>query len=235
MANTSSSPARHALIIGASRGLGLALAAEYLKRGWAVTATVRGDKRGALHALAERNAGRLSIETLEINEQAQIAALRERLAGRRYDLLLVNAGIANGAEKTIADVSTEEFVQLMVTNALSPMRVMTSLESLVPASGTLAVMSSGLGSIANTSGAWHAYSASKAALNMLMKGFAAQQAGDARAMVLVAPGWVRTDMGGPAANLSVDESIPRVVDMLESRSGKAGIAYRDYTGATLPW
>ncbi|MDB5803556.1 MAG: Short-chain dehydrogenase/reductase [Betaproteobacteria bacterium] len=235
MATTSSSPARHALIIGASRGLGLALAAEYLRRGWNVTGTVRGDKRGALHALSDQNTGRLDVEAVDITDEAQIAALSGRLAGRRYDLLLVNAGIANSAEKTIAQVSTEDFVQLMLTNALAPMRVMTSLESLVPASGTLAVMSSGLGSIANTSGAWHAYSASKAALNMLMKGFAAQQAGDPRAMVVIAPGWVRTDMGGPGASLSVEESIPRVVDMLESRSGRPGIAYRDYTGATVPW
>src|SRR5580692_3318875 len=112
-----------ALIIGASRGLGLGLAREYLKRGWRVVATVRGTARTGLHELAEQADGKLEIATVDINEPAQIDALRRHLEGRAFDLLFVNAGVANDPGETVGDISEEEFIRLMVTNALSPMRV----------------------------------------------------------------------------------------------------------------
>lgn len=225
-----------ALIIGASRGLGLALAEEYLSRGWHVIGTVRSHKGTGLHTRTTRAGEILEIELVDINESDQIAALRLKLAGRTLDLLFVNAGISNGAAETIAKVTTDSFTRTLVTNALSPMRAIEAFESLVPQSGTIAVMSSGLGSVAeNSKGGWEVYRASKAALNTLMRSFAARHAGDARTMAIIAPGWVRTDMGGPGATLSVDESIPRVVDVLTAHTGKPGLHYLDYTGRTVPW
>ncbi|MHA6203397.1 SDR family NAD(P)-dependent oxidoreductase [Dyella soli] len=225
-----------ALIVGASRGLGLALAAEYLHRGWRVIATVRGSGRTRLHELAASAGGRLEVETVDINIRDEVARLRARLHGRTIDLLFVNAGIAIDPGQSINDVGTDAFVRMMVTNALSPMRVIEAFESLVPATGTIAAMSSDLGSVsANTDGGWEAYRASKAALNTLMRSFAARHAGDPRALVLMAPGWVRTDMGGPDAELTIEESIPRVVDTLSAQAGHAGLRYLDYRGQTVPW
>jgi NAD(P)-dependent dehydrogenase (short-subunit alcohol dehydrogenase family) len=225
-----------ALIIGASRGLGLALAEEYLRRGWHVIATVRGGARTRLHDLAERNGGRLEIETVDIVKPDQVAALRQRLASRRFDLLFVNAGVTHHRDETIGEVSTEEFMRIMVTNALSPMRVIEAFESLVPPTGTIGAMSSGLGSVAdNEGGGWEVYRASKASLNTLMRSFAARHAGDPRTLLAIAPGWVRTDMGGPAARLGIDESIPRVVDTITAQSGKSGLHYLDYRGQTVRW
>ena len=104
-----SAPAgRTALIIGASRGLGYALAAEYLARGWQVTATVRGAGRTGLHDLARSSAGRLVVETVDITIPEQVAALRDRLAQTKFDLLFVNAGVTNGPEETVADVTAEQ-------------------------------------------------------------------------------------------------------------------------------
>ena len=137
------------LLIGASRGLGLAIAAEYVGRGSTVVATVRGADRTALHDLADAAAGRLEIEHVDINVPEQIRSLRARLDPRKFDLLLVNAGVANAPKETSGDVSTEEFTRLMVTNALSPMRAVDVLGDLVRPDGTVAVMSSGQGSIAN--------------------------------------------------------------------------------------
>jgi NAD(P)-dependent dehydrogenase (short-subunit alcohol dehydrogenase family) len=152
----------NALIIGASRGLGLALAEEYRKRGWSVVATVRGAARTGLHEFAARSGGGLEIETVDIVEPDQVATLRRRLEGRTFDLLFVNAGILTNTGQTICQVPTEDFTHLMVTNALNPMRVVEAFESLVTPTGTIGVMSSGLGSIArNTHGSWDAYSASK--------------------------------------------------------------------------
>lgn len=225
-----------ALIIGASRGLGLALAAEYLKRGWHVVATVRGNRPTPLHDLAATAGGRLEIARVDIDIAHDVAALRRQLNGRRFDLLFVNAGIALQPELPIGKVGTEDFVRMMVTNALSPMRVIESFESLVPPDGAIAAMSSELGSVGdNVDGGWEAYRASKAALNTLMRSFAARHAGDPRTLLLIAPGWVRTDMGGPDALLSIEESIPRVVDTVSAQAGKAGLRYLDYRGQVVPW
>ncbi|MDQ0393569.1 SDR family NAD(P)-dependent oxidoreductase [Labrys monachus] len=225
-----------ALIVGASRGLGLALAAEYLKRGWHVVATARGTGRTALHDLADQWNSKLEIETVDITRPAEVAALRRRLAQRRFDLLFVNAGVSNDPGETIGEVSTEEFMRVMITNALSPMRVIEACEGLVTPEGTIGVMSSGLGSVANNEdGGWEVYRASKAALNTLMRSFWARHASEGRAMVIIAPGWVRTDMGGPAASLDISESIPGVVDTLASRTGHSGLVYLDYRGRTVRW
>jgi NAD(P)-dependent dehydrogenase (short-subunit alcohol dehydrogenase family) len=225
-----------ALIIGASRGLGLALVHEYLTRGWNVIGTVRGTAHTGLHDLATKFPERLAIETIDIVDQAQVTGLRQRLQGRNFDLLFVNSGISNGAKPTITDVTTDEFVRLMVTNALSPMRVIEAFNDLVPATGSIAVMSSGLGSVAdNEAGGWEVYRASKAALNTLMRSFAARHSTNPRPMFVIAPGWVRTDMGGPQATLSIAECIPRVVDTLAAYAGKPGLRYLDYRGQTVRW
>jgi len=225
-----------ALIIGASRGLGLGLADEYLKRDWQVIATVRSTARTGLNDLADRHGGHLEIEQLDINQPDQLAALHAKLEGRRIDLLFVNAGVANHPGETIADVSTEEFTRIMVTNALSPMRTIEALQHLVPAGGAIAAMSSGLGSVAdNESGGFEIYRASKASLNTLMRSFAARHSGDPRAMFVIAPGWVRTDMGGPQAELDVSESIPCVADVIAKHTGESGLRYLDYRGKVVRW
>ena len=220
-----------ALILGASRGLGLALAQELRQRGWAVIATVRG----ATPAADGLGQG-LEQERLEITDPASLAALRRRLEGRAIDLLFVNAGVSNGPGERVAAVSDEAFNRVMATNALGPMRAVDVLQDLVPPGGTIAVMSSSLGSVGlNTRGGGEVYRASKAALNTLMRSFAASRTDDGRTLLICDPGWVRTDMGGPQATLGIEESIPRLADTVLAQAGKGGLQYLNYRGETVPW
>jgi len=226
---------RTALIVGASRAIGLALADEFLKRGWDVIGTVRGTQRTPLHDRADTAEGRLTVETLDMTIPRQIDALRERLAGRVLDLLFVNGAITNG-DVAGDEVPTETFVEVMVTNALSPMRVVASLKDLVPASGTIGVMSSSQGSVSlNTNGGHDVYRASKSALNQLMRSFAARHPDDTRTLLLINPGWVQTELGGPRAPLTIEQSVPGVVDTITAHQGERGLHFLDYRNQVVPW
>jgi NAD(P)-dependent dehydrogenase (short-subunit alcohol dehydrogenase family) len=223
-----------ALVFGASRGLGFALAEGWLGRGWHVIATARGASDKLAH-LADRYPGSLEVETVDINDGSGVHALHDRLRGRRLDVLFVNAGIARAIEESPATASEADFLDMMLTNAFSPVRAAETLRDLVPQGGTIAIMTSGLGSITHADGGWQLYSSSKAALNMLMKGYAAKNANDGHTLLLVAPGWVRTDMGGSGATLSIEESIPLIIDMIEANQGESGLRYVDRFNKTLPW
>lgn len=225
-----------ALIIGASRGLGLGLATELLRRGWNVTVTARDPaKATGLQQLATRNAGKLQIERMDVDQAADLDALDGRLA-ERFDLLFVNAGIAGPANETAINATREHLAQIMWTNALAPIRIAERLLPRVADGGTVAFMSSLLGSIGeNTSGGYDLYRISKASLNMLARGFAATAAKDRKITVLnLHPGWVRTDMGGPAAPLSVEDSVRGLADVLETRRSAKHL-YLDYQGHEIPW
>lgn len=188
-----------ALVVGASRTIGLGLCQELVRRGWHVVGTVRGTGRTALHEAADASDGALEVEVLDMTDVEQLTALRERLAGRRLDLVFVNAAIAYD-DDVLPHVPVETFIDLMVTNALSPVRVLDALHDLVPETGTLGVMSSTQGSIArNVNGGHEVYRASKSALNQLVRSFAARHADDPRTLLLVDPGWVQTELGGDGA------------------------------------
>ncbi|MGF6240016.1 NAD(P)-dependent dehydrogenase (short-subunit alcohol dehydrogenase family) [Paraburkholderia sp. GAS38] len=230
------SPQKTVLLIGASRGLGFAMIEEYLKRGWRVIATGRESSTEKLRQLSASAEGALEVEAVDITLAGQVAALLSRLKDRQLDVLFVNAGVKNDDGETIADVSTEEFVRVMVTNALSPMRIVEAFQHLVRPTGTIGVMSSGQGSLTNnTNGNYEVYRASKAALNMLMRSFAARHQDDPKTLLLMAPGWVRTDMGGPGARLSIEESIPNLLSTIEAYEGRCGLHYLDYLGRVVPW
>jgi len=224
------------LIVGASRGLGHAMAAEFGERGWRVVGTVRGAGT-PLHGLAAERPDVVEIETLDMTDPDQTRALGDRLFGRRFDIVFVNAGVANQTQSdTMAEVSSDEFVHVMLTNVLGVMRAVEQFGPLVGPNGVIGVMSSGQGSIANnTNGTNDVYRASKAALNQAMASYAGRHADQGRAFVLVAPGWIRTEMGGAKAPFSVEEAMPQIVDVLVAQQGKPGLRYLDRHGQTVPW
>ncbi len=223
-----------ALLIGASRGLGLGLAEEMTGRGWRVIATTRGKNDQGLRRLAETAGDRLTIETLEVNDAAAIVALEAKLEGVRLDLLFVSAGTMTDKDMPIGAVPPEEFVRVMETNALAPLKIIEALGAGVASDGAIVAMTSVLGSVAqNGSGGYEVYRASKAALNTLLRSYAARHKD--RAVVAMHPGWVRTDMGGASAPLEVADSARGMVDVVEDRLGEPGCVFLDYKGDTIAW
>jgi NAD(P)-dependent dehydrogenase (short-subunit alcohol dehydrogenase family) len=197
---------------------------------------VRGQDHTALHELGNSYLDLLEIEDVDIANTDQIDGLHRRLIGRSFDLLFVVAGVGNAPKETSANVATQEFTRLMVTNALSPMRVIELLGDLVESQGIIAIMSSGQGSVANNeNGGFEIYRASKSALNQLMRSYAARHRDGSRTLLLMAPGWVKTELGGPNARLTVEESVPSLVTTVEAQRGSAGLQYLDYLGRTVAW
>ena len=216
----------HALIVGASRGLGLGLAQEMIRRGWTVTGTVR---KPADRAAVE--AAGASAALADTTDAGSLEALRSSL-GATLDLLFINAGISEPAG--VGEIDPAGIGHLFLTNAVAPIRAATALMPCLAPDGMIAFMSSRMGSVELT-GDDHLsmYRASKAALNSLTRGFAAH-AGE-RPVLTLHPGWVRTDMGGEAADLDVGTSARGLADVIESRRGTVGSAFMDYSGAELAW
>lgn len=226
---------RRALIVGASRGLGLGLVAQFLARGWDVTATVR-HPAAALADLATGN--RLQIETgVDIDDDAAVADLRARLCeAPDFDIVFVVAGVATQAGTPASLLSREVVGAVFQTNAVSPVRFAEAFHRRVAPGGLVVLMTSKLGSVAlNRGGGWSSYRASKAALNTLARSFVGQHKEADWGVVLMHPGWVRTDLGGRRATLDIETSARGMVGVLESRLGQRGCVYLDYTGETVPW
>lgn len=226
---------RSALIVGASRGLGLGLVREHLARGWRVLATQRTPSP-ELARLEEEAAGRLGIETLDITRPEQASALARRLGNRRFDLLFLNAGIMVARNVPLRDVPDSDIAEIFLTNAVSPVRVADTLIGHVAAAGMIVFMSSILGSVAtNEDGRAELYRASKAALNSLFRSFRARHSDADLTMLALHPGVVRTSMGGPNAPLDIDTSVRAVADVIEARWGTGGQAYVNYRNEIIPW
>lgn len=215
------------LIVGASRGIGLGLAKEYRARGWDVVATVRdpGQHGAALVALGAQ------VETVDVRDAAARDALVQQLDGRAFDVAILNAGVGGGARDDAA------MLDVIHANAVGPSRLAQALVGrLTPNTGVLAFITSLMGSIGEGGGGYEAYRASKAALNSFARAlFAAEGAGRGLAVLSLHPGWVKTDMGGPNAPVSVAESARGLADVIESRRGRTEHVFLDHQGRTILW
>jgi NAD(P)-dependent dehydrogenase (short-subunit alcohol dehydrogenase family) len=227
---------RLALIVGANRGIGLGVTKVFLAHGWDVIATAREpDKAAALQALAAAHPERVSIPRLDIGDTAAVDGFAETL-GTVLDAVLVNAGVAGPEHRSASAATVEEIGDLMFVNAIAPVRLARSLAGHVrPGSGVVAFTSSVMGSVAVNPGGHELYRASKAALNSLTRGLWGELSGRKLTLVSLHPGWVRTDMGGSAAAVSVEDSSEGVVAVIEAQSGAHQHRFLAYTGEELPW
>jgi NAD(P)-dependent dehydrogenase (short-subunit alcohol dehydrogenase family) len=225
-----------ALIVGASRGLGLGLVEELARRGWEVMATVRDTaSSGELNQLAL--GGKTRIERLDVTDADSARELHDLLGEERFDLVFLNAGMGHPRGRNVTNVDDETIHKLFDTNAIGPVRTAEILLDLVrPQTGVVAFMTSRLGSVADrTSDHADLYSASKAALNSLTRAFAARHEALGLSVLSLHPGWVKTAIGGDGAPLEVEDSVPGLVDIIEKARGSHLRAFLDYQGKTIPW
>ena len=213
---------KNVLIVGASRGIGLGLAKEFKSRGWDVTGTERSQSK-ELHALDG-----VTITRIDVTDPSTFDVDGE------FDAVIVNAGITGAKHQSSEQATADEVAEVMMTNAFGPAHLGKKLLPQIKEGGSLSFMSSLMGSIEDSSGGYELYRTSKTAQNMLAKGIAEQDAGERGVAVLsLHPGWVQTDMGGPNAHITVEESAKGLADVIENASG--GYAYVDYTGKELPF
>jgi NAD(P)-dependent dehydrogenase (short-subunit alcohol dehydrogenase family) len=219
-----------ALIIGASRGLGLGLVERLREDGWDVVATVR-DPAKATHLTALG----VQVETLEMNSTIQLDALQQRLQGQTFDLLFVNAGIMGPGDQNAERAQLADVGNLFMTNAVSPIRVAQRFVSQLHTNGVLAFMSSILGSVAIPDGSEMClYKASKAALNSMINSFVTLEQPQ-QTVLAMHPGWVKTDMGGENAEIDVLTSTQGMLEQIKVSAGKGGLYFINYKGDSLIW
>ena len=227
-----------ALVVGANRGIGLGVVKELLRRGWSVTATARHpDAAMELKALAAANPGKLEIIALDLTNTSQLDALPRAIAGRTLDAALINGGTSGPDHMSASKASVAEIGALMFTNAIGPIRLARALAGSVrEKTGVLAFTSSAMGSVSLGSDGYHElYRASKAALNSLSRGLWNEVKGRGLTLLSLHPGWVRTDMGGPSAPVSVEESARGLVAVIERERGKHHHVFVDYQGKAVAW
>jgi NAD(P)-dependent dehydrogenase (short-subunit alcohol dehydrogenase family) len=222
-----------ALVIGASRGIGLEFARQYAQAGW----TVYGTHRSEPDRITLRDLGVNTLQ-LDVTRTADLAGIGWQLDDERIDVAVVNAGVYGMRTSTIqAPPTDEQFDLVMRTNVLAAMRLVPMLAPLLaPAQGTLAFISSRMGAIGDAS-ASHGmlYRVSKAAVNMVAKLAHADYAPVGIRVLALHPGWVRTDMGGPNAEVAVQDSIAGLRRIIADRDTYPSGRFLDYRGQALPW
>ncbi|MDR3095619.1 MAG: SDR family oxidoreductase [Paraburkholderia sp.] len=222
-----------ALIVGASRGLGLEFARQYAKAGWRVLATARTDE-----ACAALNALGAQTFVLDIARPEDIAALGWKLDGERLDVALIVSGVYGPRTEGVEAITAEDFEYVMNTNVRGPMQLIPILLPLVDAAyGVLGVLSSRMGSITQTTGTtgW-LYRASKAAVNDVIK-ITSMQTRRATCIALH-PGWVRTDMGGSHAAIDVAASVAGMREVMAEAAAAREVfngRFFQYDGTELDW
>lgn len=218
------------LITGANRGLGLEFVRQYAAEGWRVLATVRDPLSGK----AASDAG-AEIYVADVADAPSRARLKDALTDVALDIVLNNAG-TYGERQNFGGIDEAEFMRVMRVNTLAPLKVAEAFAGQLTGRKLIASVSSMMGSMAdNTSGGSYAYRASKAALNMVMKGLSVDLRDRGITSIALSPGWVRTDMGGPQAPLEPAEAIAGMRAVLEKVTLNDSGKFFHFDGSELPW
>jgi len=232
-----------ALITGANRGIGYQHARQYAEQGWQVYACARKpEESGSLSALAQQHPATVQLCKLDVTDHGAVDELADELRKQPIDVLLNNAGTfgplgapAGMAYQSLKSMDYDIWRDILEINLLAPFKVATAFHDHVAASRMrlLVMMSSGLASISDNQGHSYAYRSSKAGLNMLAKGMAAEW----RDIIVIAmaPGWCKTDLGGPEALLDPADSVRDQQETFRFLTTADSGRFIDMHGQTVPW
>lgn len=219
-----------AVVTGANRGLGYEMVRQLLQRGFTVHATYRTSS-GLLSAHDQ-----LHLHRLDVRDGKAVAEMVQAIGGP-IDLLINNAGMADGRWPSVEAIDFDVATEVLEVNAVAPVRVtQAALPLLADGGGTVVMITSLMGSIGDCmSGRSYAYRASKTALNMFTVAMKNELRDLGVSVLLIHPGWVETDMGGPNAPIQAEESVTGIMARIEEQTMDMTGRFVDYTGQDLPW
>jgi NAD(P)-dependent dehydrogenase (short-subunit alcohol dehydrogenase family) len=219
-----------ALVTGANRGIGLELTLQLLDSGYNVHATYRSSKGG----LEEIQNSALNIHQMDVRNKEEISTVIKSISS--LDLLINNAGIADGHWQSISEIDMEHALEVLNVNAVSPVLVTQQVLPILSNQSTIVMISSLMGSISDCrSGRSYAYRASKTALNMFSMAMKNELDGMGSSLLIIHPGWVETDMGGPNAPLSTDESVRGIMQRITEQDMSMSGRYVQFDGTPVEW
>jgi NAD(P)-dependent dehydrogenase (short-subunit alcohol dehydrogenase family) len=230
------------LITGANRGLGLEFVRQYAADGWDVIATSRSPEKSTELQELERKNSKVSLNALDVTSAKSVETLAHGLSGQAIDLLVLNSAIYTRNGNKIGEIDFEGWREAIETNLLGAVRVAQALLENVAASKQkqIAAISTGMGSVQALKstiefGAVYQYRTSKTALNMAMSILAKELEPRGISVVIFDPGWVKTDMGGPNAALTPEQSIGGMRKVLAGNPMDLTGKFVGYDGGIRPW
>ena len=227
------------LITGANRGLGLEFARQYAADDWQVYAGYRDlSSASKLRRSANTSENKIRIMALDVTDPAGIKAASAELDGQAIDVIINNAGVMGAQGQTIGNIDYKAWANVLDVNTMGPMRISEAFVDHVARSQRklIVTLTSGMGSITdNTSGGSIAYRSSKAAVNIVMRSLAIDLAPRGITCVVVNPGWVLTDMGGPQATMTPAESVKKMRDLIETLGPAQSGQFFNHDGREYPW
>jgi NAD(P)-dependent dehydrogenase (short-subunit alcohol dehydrogenase family) len=224
------------VLTGAARGIGLQLAHAYVERGDTVIATARD--LSVAQGLSDLSAcGSMELAQLDVTDAGSVGRFAERMNQRTIDVLINCAGVLGGDRQSLDDMDYDAWLNALQVNTLGPFRVTTALLSslaLSPAPKVI-TLTSQMGSLHRKSGGQHAYRSSKAAANKVMQVMAIELRERGIIACPVHPGWVRTEMGGPQADISVEECVDGLMSVIDKLSIEDSGRFWTWKGEEHPW
>tara|TARA_B100001778_G_scaffold169037_1_gene138950 strand:- start:5245 stop:5916 length:672 start_codon:yes stop_codon:yes gene_type:complete len=219
------------VVTGANRGIGLELVKQLLDSGCRVYATYRSEK-GGLEDITNQN---LSLHKMDVRDSSGIDDLSDSIEGK-IDLLINNAGVADGRWQSISEIDMQYALEVLEINSIAPVLITQKLLNQMSDDSTIVMMSSLMGSISDCmSGRSYAYRASKTALNMFSIAMKNELQTQGVSILILHPGWVATDMGGPNATVSPEQSVSGMIERIDEHNLGMSGRYVQYDGTPIEW
>jgi NAD(P)-dependent dehydrogenase (short-subunit alcohol dehydrogenase family) len=229
---------RTIMITGTNRGIGLELVKQYVNDDWKVIATCRNlEKAHTLQEMVETHEHLLTVE-LDVTDNERITKLAEELKDESIDILFNNAGVYGSKGNSLDGLTKEEWFDVLAANTMSPIFMSRAFLPHVKRGSqkVIANMTSKMGSVSdNTSGGSYVYRTSKAALNQATKSLSIDVAADGITAVVLHPGWVKTDMGGPNGLIDTEECVTGLRKVLDGLSPADAGKFFDFRGDEISW